>query len=71
MRRNYAVRILRLVLVVAILTVAFYLAGFRDQRLERAVIISTLPVAAIEEELILRLLPTQIEPAAPGGLIAF
>jgi hypothetical protein len=69
-RRNYPARILRLVLYVAVLFAVSYLIGFRNQRLERAVAITIVPAAALLEELVLRLLPAQIESAAPGGLIA-
>jgi len=67
-RRNYPARILRLFLVAVLTAAALYLAGLREETLERAVVFTVVPVAAVAEEAFLHLLPAKIESAAPDLL---
>ena len=69
-RRNYPIRVLRLVLVTA---VVFYLlakiSGWVSQHAHISIFVAAGTIGLIDEYL-MRLLPAKIESAAPGGFTA-
>jgi len=69
-RRNYALRILRLVVITAAL---FYLltriSNWFSQHIQASFFISAGTIGFVDEY-VLRLFPTTIESAAPGGFVA-
>jgi hypothetical protein len=68
-RRNYAVRILRLGLITPVLLyLLVQISGWFQLHLRFTVFISAGSVGAIDEY-VMRFLPAHIEPASPGSLI--
>jgi hypothetical protein len=69
-RRNFTIRILRLALITGAL--CYFLAGISDwlrHHIPVGVFITAVTIGVIDEY-VMRLLPAEIDPAIPGGLIA-